>query len=31
MKSKIDSLIQEAEVFIASSLSDIDKFRIQFL
>jgi len=31
MKNKIDSLISEAEVFIARSLSDIEKFRIQFL
>lgn len=31
MKNKIDSFIQEAEIFVAKSLNDIEKFRIQFL
>ncbi len=31
MKNKIDSLIQEAETFFAKSISDIEKFRIEFL
>jgi len=31
MKNKINSLIQEAEAFIAESLNDIERFRIKFL
>jgi len=31
MKNKIDSLIQEAEGFIAETLNDLEKFRIQFI
>ncbi len=31
MKNKIDSLIEEAEDFIAKSLADLEKFRIHFL
>lgn len=31
MKNKIDSLVKEAEIFVAKSLNDLESFRIQFL
>ena len=31
MKNKIDSLVKEAEIFVAKSLNDLEGFRIQFL
>ncbi len=31
MKNKIDSLVKEAEIFVAKSLNDLECFRIQFL